>query len=92
LQSSGLLQHCQAKGGSYHSCIVYYLKKMDIKPGKAWIDKSTSNGKQKGEDENEERIYGFVIDRDSSHGGEIDNNILVIVDGESRNLFSIVEC
>ena len=26
LQSNGLLQHCQAKGGSYHKCIVYYLK------------------------------------------------------------------
>ena len=25
-QSNGLLKHCQAKGGSYHSCIVYYLK------------------------------------------------------------------
>ena len=27
LQSNGLLQHCQAKAGPYHSCIAHYLKK-----------------------------------------------------------------
>ena len=86
LQSNGLLRHCQAKGGSNHSYIVYYLKKLDIKPGKAWIDNSTSDGNKKGEDANEEGMYGFVIDREGSHDDEIDNDILANVDGESRFL------
>ena len=33
---------------------------MDIKPGKALIDKSTSDGNQKGENANEEGMYGYV--------------------------------
>jgi hypothetical protein len=64
-------------------CIVYHVKILNIKPGKTWIDKSTSDGNQKGEDENEERIYDYVIDRDGYNGGGIDNNTLVHVDGES---------
>ena len=62
LLSRGLLQHCSAKGGSYHSCAMYYLEKMDIKPGKVWIDESTSDGNQKGANENEGILYDFVID------------------------------
>ena len=56
---------------------------MELKPGKAWIDNSTSDGNQKGKDANEEGMYGFVIDREGSHDDEIDNEILGNVDGES---------
>ena len=56
---------------------------MGIKPGKAWIDKSTSDGNQKGDvvpgivDENERSIDGFVINRNGSYGS---------IDGESPYL------
>jgi hypothetical protein len=71
LLSIGLLQHYADKGGSYHRCNVYYLQKLDVKPGKAWTDASTSDGNQKGDvvpgivDKNES-IYSFVIDRQGS--------------------------
>ena len=42
--SKGLLQHCSAKGGSYHSCTQYYLQKLDIKQGKIWTEESTFEG------------------------------------------------
>ncbi len=41
MSSTGLLQHCATKGGTYHNCIQYYLQKLDIKPGKIWTDEST---------------------------------------------------
>ena len=44
---------------------------------------------KKGEDANEEGMYGFVIDREGSHDDEIDNDILANVDGESR-FFSLL--
>ena len=55
---------------------------MDIKPGNAWIDKSTSDGNHKGENANEEGMYGFVIDREGNHDDEKDNDILANRDCE----------
>ena len=60
---------------------------MDIKPGNAWIDKSTSDGNHKGENANEEGMYGFVIDREGNHDDEKDNDILANRDCECWNLF-----
>ena len=75
LPSRGLLQHCSDKGGSYHSCAMHYHEKLDIKPGKVWIDDSTSDGNQKGADENEGLLYDFVIDRigDELRSGSLSN-------------------
>ena len=82
MSSTGLLQHCAAKGGTYHSCIQYYLQKLDFKPGKIWTDESTFERNQKGDyvpgtvDKNTS-IYGFVIDRQGNSGS---------VNGESQYL------
>jgi hypothetical protein len=50
LSSKGLLQHCSDKGGSYHKCTLYYLEKLDIKPGKTWCVESTLEKNRKGDD------------------------------------------
>ncbi len=70
----GLLQHCSAKGGTYHSCIQYSLQKLDIIPGKIWTEESTFESNQKGGDvpgtvDKNKSIYGFEIDRQGNSGG-----------------------
>ncbi len=82
MSSKGLLQHCTAKSGSYHSCTRYYLQTLDIKPGKIWTEESTFERNRKGDDvpgtvDKNKSIYGFVIDRQDNSGS---------VNGESRYL------
>jgi hypothetical protein len=50
MSPASLLQHCEAKGGTYHNCIQYYLEKLNLKPGKTWPEESTSERKRKGDD------------------------------------------
>ena len=92
-QSSGLLQHCSAKGDPYHRCVVYYLDKLNIQR----IDQSIFDGNRKQDvvagivDENEGDIIGFVIDRHGSCGATIDNNILRNVESNVENCDTCVE-
>jgi hypothetical protein len=48
---------------------------LDIKLGKVWIDKSTSNGNQNGANENEGILYDFINDRigDGLQSGSLSN-------------------
>ena len=82
MSSASLLQHCAAKGGTYHNCIKYYLQKLDIKPGKTWREESTSDRNHKGDDvtgsvDKNKSIFGFEIDRMGNSGS---------VNGECRYL------
>ena len=73
------------------TAVLCIILKLDIKPGKAWIDESTSDGNPKGDvvpgivDENERGIYVFVIDRHRSYGPGIANNISANVERNVGN-------
>ena len=70
-------------------CII--LKKLNIQPGKIWVDKSISDGNQKGDvvaglvDETEGDRIGFVIARHANYGAASDNDILGNVESGVEN-------
>jgi len=82
MSSASLLQHCAAEGGTYHNCIQYYLRELNIEPGKTWREESTSDRNCKGDDvtgsvDKNKSIFGFEIDRKGNSGS---------VNGECRYL------
>ena len=82
MSSASLLQHCAANGGTYHNCIQYYLRELNIEPSKIWREESTSDRNCKGDDvtgsvDKNKSIYGFEIDRKGNSGS---------VNGECRYL------
>jgi hypothetical protein len=82
MSSASLLQHCAAKGDTYHNCIQYYLRELNIKSGKTWREESTSDRNRRGDDvtgsvDKNKSIFGFEIDRKGISGS---------VNGECRYL------